>query len=300
MLKIEKKLIIFVEKNIFVLAALLLTGIAFLARRWGIWYHSQDYIHYFDMHEGNIQSAFYWLVVRLMGYGFDIPMHGIKWLAGLADYAVAVLVVLLCKGSVCLKDCDAHHKAKLLLLYGGCLFAPVVFLRGCIWAQVDSVAVAFLLGALYLWQKAAQEKPRLVAMVAAVLLAGFGIAMYPIFMVAVIAYFCLGKRLYERRNVIAFLLVGCVALLWSGICGVFSSLGFGAGVGSLMQWMTYHPYTGEFYAGGTEWLEQMLLLGGYGAALYSGVAAFQKKLPVAVAIGIQMIVSICYGGMLGW
>lgn len=300
MLKIEKKLIDFVEKNIFILSALLLTAIAFLVRRWGIWYHSQDYIHYFDMHEGNIQSAFYWLVVRLMGYGFDIPMHGIKWLAGIADFAVAVLVVLLCKGKVAWKNCDAHGRMKLLLLYAGCLFAPVMYLRGCIWAQVDSVAVAFLLGALYLWQRESQEKNISVCMAAAVILAGLGVAMYPIAMVAVLAYFCCGKRLYVRGNIVTLLSIVLVAVVWSGICGVLISQGRVEGVQSVFQWMTCHPYTGEIYISAVEWLWQMFLLGGYGLALYIGVAAFCKKIPYALAVGVQLIVTICYGGMLGW
>lgn len=300
MLTFEKKIIAFVEKNLFLLSALLLTAIAFVVRRWGIWYHSQDYIYYFDMHDGNIQSAFYWLLVHLMGYGFDIPMHGIKWLAAIADFGVAVFVVLLCKEGKAWKTCTSSEKGKLLLLYGGCLFAPVMFLRGCIWAQVDSVAAALLLAALYVWQKASRRKQQFLLMAAAVFLAGLGIAVYPIFMVAVIAFFFLEKRCFERKNVVAFLSIFVAAILWSGICGVFTSLGFGGGVRSLVQWMTYHPYTGEIYAGGTEWLGWLLLLGGYGIALYSGVAAFQRKLSITIAIGIQLIVSICYGGMLGW
>ncbi len=300
MLTIEKKIIAFVEKNLFFLSALMLAAIAFVVRRWGIWYHSEDYIYYFDMHEGNIQSSFYWLLVRLMGYSFDIPMHGIKWLAAMADFAVAVLVVMLCKGKKTWKDCTAPETGKLLLLYAGCLFAPVMFLRGCIWAQVDSVAAAFLLGAMYLWQKAMQGKQQFLLMAAAVLLAGLGIALYPIFMLAVIAFFFLEKRCYQRRNVVALLSIFLLAILWSGICGAITSLGFGSGVRSLVQWMTYHPYTGELYTGGAEWLGWLLLLGGYGITLYSGVAAFQKKIPIVIAIGIQLIVSICYGGMLGW
>lgn len=299
MLKIEKKLIAFAEKNIFVLSVLLLTAIAFLMRRWGIWYHSQDYIHYFDMHEGNIQSAFYWLVVRLMGYGFKLPIHGIKWLAGIADFMVAILVVLLCK-EVEWKCCNTHHKMKLLFLYAGCLFAPVVYLRGCIWAQVDSVAAAFLLGALYLWQGRFHKKNTPMFMVAAVILVGLGIAMYPIAMAAVLVYLFSGKRLYERKNIVALLLIGLVAFVWSGICGMLLSQGWAVGVQSLLRWMTCHPYTGEFYTCAAEWLWQMFLLCGYGLALYSGVAAFRKKLPYAFAVAVQLVVAICYGGMLGW
>lgn len=296
MTTIEKKLIAFVEKNIFVLAALLLTAIAFLLRRQGIWYHSQDYIHYFDMHEGNIQSAFYWLIVRLAGYGFEIPMHGIKWLAGIADFGVALFVALLCKREW--KEQNAYHvhgKLKVLLLYAGCLFAPVMYIRGCIWAQVDSVAILLLLAALYLL-----ESKNPAAGIGAILLAGLGIAVYPCMVVAVLAYFCCGKRWAKYQNVIAFALTILVAVVWSGVCGLLISRSWGFGVNSLVQWLTYHPYTGEVYAAPTEWLWQMLLLGGYGLALYSGVQAFRRKLSYVWAIVIQVIVAICYGKLLGW
>lgn len=289
MTTIEKKLIAFIERNILLLSALLVTVIAFFVRRQSIWYHSQDYIYYFDMHEGNIQSSFYYLLVQLMGYGFTIPMHGIKWMAAIADFGVAFLMVLLCK------DNGGVEKVKSLLLYAGCLFAPVVYIRGCVWAQVDSVAFALLLAALYLYR---HERP--LALVGAVLLAGLGVAVYPCAIVAVLTYFCWKGRLLLRKNIVAFGGTISVAVIWSGICGVLISRTWGWGVGSLFQWLTYHPYTGEIYAAPTEWLWQMLLLGGYGLALYSGVAAYRKKLPFIIAVIVQIIVTICYGSMLGW
>lgn len=342
MTKIEKKLITFVEKNIILIAALLVMGLAFLVRRQSIWYHSQDYIHYFDSHEGNIQSAAYYLVVRLLSYGYDIPMHGVKWLAAVADFGVSAFCVLLCRQEMRMQGgaFTSYDKIKLLLLYAGCLFAPALYLRGSVWAQIDSVSFALLLGALCLYrgvtkqaankqavdekimpeqvvpeqivtgqtvkgqtvekpavekQEAAKQTVGKAAAIGAVLLAGAGVALYPCAIVAVAAYFCYEyyyKKCSGKHFVIALTAVTGCALVCNGICG--------GGVQSFFGWITYHPYTGEIYDNVADWLWNMLILGGYGLALFSGLAAFRKKLPYALAVAVQVVITVCYGSALGW
>lgn len=307
MTKIEKKLITFVEKNIILIAALLVMGLAFLVRRQSIWYHSQDYIHYFDSHEGNIQSAAYYLVVRLLSYGYDIPMHGVKWLAAVADFGVAAFCVLLCRLEMRMQGgaFTSYDKIKLLLLYAGCLFAPALYLRGSVWAQIDSVSFALLLGALCLYrgvikqavnkQAVAKQTVGKAAAIGAVLLAGAGVALYPCAIVAVAAYFCYEyyyKKCSGKQFAIALTAVTGCALVCNGICG--------GGVQSFFGWITYHPYTGEIYDNVADWLWNMLILGGYGLALFSGLAAFRKKLPYALAVAVQVVITVCYGSALGW
>lgn len=307
MTKIEKKLITFVEKNIILIAALLVMGLAFLVRRQSIWYHSQDYIHYFDSHEGNIQSAAYYLVVRLLSYGYDIPMHGVKWLAAVADFGVAAFCVLLCRQEMRIQGSafTSYDKIKLLLLYAGCLFAPALYLRGSVWAQIDSVSFALLLGALCLYrgvakqaankQAVAKQTVGKAAAIGAVLLAGAGVALYPCAIVAVAAYFCYeyyNKECSGKQFAIALTAVTGCALVCNGICG--------GGVQSFFGWITYHPYTGEIYDNVADWLWNMLILGGYGLALFSGLAAFRKKLPYALAVAVQVVITVCYGSLLGW
>lgn len=307
MTKIEKKLITFVEKNIILIAALLVMGLAFLVRRQSIWYHSQDYIHYFDSHEGNIQSAAYYLVVRLLSYGFDIPMHGVKWLAAVADFGVAAFCVLLCRQEMRMQGgaFTSYDKIKLLLLYAGCLFAPALYLCGSVWAQIDSVSFALLLGALCLYrgvtkqaankQAVAKRTVGKAAAIGAVLLAGAGVALYPCAIVAVAAYFCYEyyyKKCSGKHFAIALTAVTGCAVVCNGICG--------GGVQSFFGWITYHPYTGEIYDNVADWLWNMLILGGYGLALFSGLAAFRKKLPYALAMAVQVVITVCYGSALGW
>lgn len=296
MTKIEKKVIAFVEKNIILLVALFLTGLALFLRRQGIWYYSQDYIHYYDMHENSTLSALFYFVVQLLGYGFDIPLHGVKWLAGLADFAVAALCVMLCGRELRKQGGIAGlEKLKLLLLYAGCLFAPVIYIRGCIWSQMDSLGFAFLLGALYLTESKKQG-----TMVGAVLLAIIGVALCPYTIVVVEGYFFSGERIAEKKTLVIPLVILAVAMLLNGIAGLLVSTTWQQGVQSFLNWTTYHPYTGERYAAGSDWLWQMIILGGYGLALYSGLAAFRKKMPYALAVAIQLAIAICYGIALGW
>ncbi len=297
----EKKLITFLEKHMILLAVVLVTGLAFLMRRQVIWYHSQDYIYYFDMHEGNVQSAVYYMVVGFMGFLSNIPLHGIKWLAGIADFFVAILCVLLCKKEIQGENGIATYvKIKLLLLYAGCLFAPTLYIRGSVWAQVDSVAFALELGALYLLlneniQKKEKSLTGKLMLFGGVFLAGMGIALYPCVIVVVLGYGCYQcyKKEFSGKGIIVLLaaVMGC-ALICNAICG--------GSIQSLLRWMTYHPYTGQQYTNVVDWLWNMFLLNSYGLALISGVAAFRKKLPYSAVLVLQVAVVVCYGHVLGW
>ena len=90
MLKIEKKLLLWTEKHMFLLMAVLGAAVALYLRRTAIWWSSPEVVYYFDGHGNNIQSSFYFLVIQLFQHLPILPLHGIKWLAGLADYVAAV------------------------------------------------------------------------------------------------------------------------------------------------------------------------------------------------------------------
>ena len=300
MIKLEKKLILFLEKHMILLAGLFLTGVAFLMRRQAIWYHSADYISYFDMHENNVQSALYYVLVRLAGYGFEIPLHGIKWLTVIADFVVAILCVLFygkefgqLKGIAA--DKNVYEKIKGLFLYAGCLFAPVMYLRGCVWAQVDSVALVFLIGAWYLSRGKGQQNA-----VGAAVLAGVGIAIYPC-MIVPVAVFCIcGKGKLHRRESGICLAAVIFAVLLEGISAEALQMSWQQGIRSIYRWMSYNPHTGELYGSVSEWLWFMVLLNGCWIAFISGIAAFRKKLPYVLAVLMQLVVTVCYGMALQW
>ena len=292
MLKIEKKTIDFIEKHMLLLAALLISVLALLIRRQNIWYYTTDYLSYFDMHHNNVQSVFYYFLIALTGYFAQIPLHGMKWIASIADFAVGIMCVLICKrgGNEAAKPKESD-KWKYLLLYAGCLFAPVVYVRGCVWAQVESLAMTFLLVAFYF-----AEYHRNVIL--EVLAAAVGVALYPFYLVPIIFYFLSTKRKEERGWLLLIILA--VVLFLNVVSCYFVGVNWREGVQTLSRWMSYHPYTGEVYTTVKEWLWQMMLYGGYIIALWSGLSAIRRKIPYYIAVLTQVMVFIVYGIALGW
>ena len=265
-------------------------------RRQNIWFYTEDYAYYFDMHPQNIQSALYFILMRMTGYVFDIPLHGIKWLAGLADFAVAILCVVLCAGkyekNVRKSGVD---KIRFLVLYAACLFTPVVYLRGAVWAQIDSVALVFLLGAACAWEYFEQK-----GMIAAMLSASVGVALYPPFLPVVIWYCLVVKKEEMSCGRYLWLPVAGFAAVWEIISGLALGYSPKQSVLTLINWITYHPQTGIVYKSLGEWMWQQLLLFSLVGVIISLLAVFRKKLSLFTGIVIQLVFAVCYGIALGW
>ena len=145
MLKAEKKLLLWAERHMLLLTVLMAAALGLYLRRAAVWWTAPDAGALFDRHENNIQSSFYHLVVYAAQYLPALPLHTVKWLAGGADYVVALLFAAIA--------CGQKEKLKHTFCFVVCLLSPVVYLRGICWGQIDSVAFAFLLGAYLLWEK---------------------------------------------------------------------------------------------------------------------------------------------------
>lgn len=286
MLKIEKKLIDLVERHILLIAVVMLTVLALLLRRQCIWYNSIDYINYFNKHSGHVQSTLYYQIVHLLGYLPMLPIHGMKWLTTAGDIGVAILFICLIGRS----PNDVGEKLRYLVFYAACLFSPVFFLRGVVWAQPDSLATLFLMGALLLKRRERKIFP--------ICLAAVGTAIYPIMIFPVLIYLLCGKQTKGWKlltQVVIFLLVlGAVLAvsgasqgmpvtesLWSGLC-----------------WMSNHPYTGDGFLNVSDWIHHMILAYGYTFCLISTVAAFQRKLPYVAAAGVHIGMAVYFGMVL--
>lgn len=284
MLKIERKLILWIEKHMFLLMALLVAVMALYLRRAVIWWGSPDASYYFDGHVGNIQSAFYFLFVQLIQYLPILPLHGIKWLAGLTDFVVAILCIIAVGG----------HKEKLKLkpafYLTVCLLSPVVFLRGSCWAQIDSIAFAFLLGAYLLWEKG--KKP------GAAILAIPGVALYPCFFLMIPFLLWNPKEGIRDKDWIYLGIVAIGCYLLSGVSAVVTGQPWGNGLLSCIRWAGYDPYTGVLYKEPLLWARQMVNLFGYGAAMVSGLAAYRHKVSYKVTLLIHLAVLLVYGSLL--
>ena len=299
MIKWEKKLIEYLEKHMLLLAALFISALALYLRRQNIWYYTNDYIYYFDMHENHIQTPFYYLLVTLAGHSGMSPLHAIKWIGGLADFAVAILGVLFAGNIHSLKNSTnqkegRYEQIKLLLLYAAMLFAPVIYLRGCVWAQIDALAFALLLAAVFVWDCFGKK-----GIVGAIILAGVGAALYAPFLLLVIWYCLCVKKEDGLAKYLWVAVLAVTAVLELVACGM-TAMDWQQGLLSLIQWTTYHPHTGVLYNSVGEWLWQQILIWIYGASVVSLLAAYRRKLPYMVVAVLQIVLTVCCGVALGW
>lgn len=284
MLKIEKKLLSWVEKHMFLLMALLVAVVSLYLKKIAVWWISPDVNYYFDNHANSIQSAFYNVLVLLVQHVPMLPLHSIKWIAGIADYVVAVLCFIAVQGH------REKHKLKCTFYFVVCMMSPIVYLRGICWGQPDAVAFAFLIGAYLLWEK----DKKAIAMILAVI----GVALYPC-----LVLFALGWIVYRCKETpgkdwiyAGILLLGGV--LVQGVCGVILGNSWTEGIMSGFHWTTYNPYTGVEFKEPLLWMKQMVNLFGYGVAMVSGIAAYRHKISYVMTLIIHLIVLLVYASIL--
>ena len=281
MLSIEKKLIEWVEKNRYILATILVTVFALYLRKIGIWWNEPNVTASFDMHEGYTQSSLYYVLIRLVQYLPLLPLHSVKWMAGLCDFVVAILCAYLCGGKNGLKE------GKSAIIYIVLLFSPVCFIRGVIWGQIDSVAMVLLLAALVAWEKRKLAISVLFAIVAC--------SLYPGLFLAVVWF--LQSRKVEKREL--FIVgIGGVGLILLGVCSVILGNGFADGVLSFVRWTTYHPVSAVVYDNAVEWMQQMISYMGYSVCILTAVAALRKKLKIQWTVVCHLLVTIVYGSQI--
>lgn len=288
MLKIERKLIDFLDKHICLLCMLLVTALGLWLRRLAIWWNYDNVAAYFDMHAHSPQGATYYLLVFLLQYLPKLPLHSVKWLAGLSDIGVAILMAsMLGKNAA---------PTKKLIFYVVSLFSPVLFLRGITLGQLDSMAILFLLLGYALYEKY-WNVCRLPMRGIIVFFTAFSIALYPCLLFAVFFFLLQQKKSQQAFWCELLALLAGIGLLQS-ISVLVLKLPWTEGIYSLFHYLTYHPETGELYQNAGEWLLYMGIQWGAAASMLSLLAAGRHKISYAWAIGIQITASVLCGEFL--
>lgn len=288
MLKIERKLIGFVEKHMYLLCALLCSLLALYLRKVAVWWSYGAAASYFDMHSNYTQTVTYYLLVKLAQYLPLLPLHSIKWLAGLADFCIAGLVVYLLR-----REANA---SKRLIFFLSCLFSPVLFLRGITWGQIDSVGIFLLLTGYVLHENKQSENEKYgkwVAMAPVIL----AVALCPWLLLIVLLYMWRTENQQQDfwiRTVL--LIIGVFAIQL--ISAAFLQVSWKEGLFTLVRFLTYHPESGERYGNFIEWLLQLLYLYGPTASILTILAAGRRKFPYMWAILIQIIATVLCGAYL--
>lgn len=288
MLKAERKLVEFVEKHLFLLCILLLSLLALYLRKVAVWWNYDAIVTNFDKHKNYTQTAAYFLILRLIQYLPLLPVHSIKWMAGLADFGVAGLVTyLLGRG--------ADHR-KQLIFYTVILFSPVLYLRGIIWAQTDSVALLLLLSGYLLYDKKKKENKKagmrlaLVPVVAA-------IALCPCLFLVVLLYLWKGEGA-QRDFWCDVILLTLGGLLVQLVCALLTGEPWKEGPLSCIRFLTYHPESGALYNNAAEWLLQMIYLYSPAAMVLTAFAAGKRRISYGWTISITIVSTVLYGANL--
>jgi len=290
MLKIEKKLIDFVEKHMLSLMLLLVSLLALYIRRIPIWWNAEDVVAFYDIHDNGTQSYLFHLLVRAVQFLPLLPIHSIKWISVLGDFAVAVLCAWM------VRETAKTNAVKWTFSYVMCIFSPVLILRGVSWAQIDSVAVAlFLMG----WILAERKKNA----GAAVLLL-FSAVLYPCMMIfAAVLLWTMAKEKDTKSRILLF----SVPVVWLLCCGltaipvlsdVPAGQAFLSGLESSVAWVIYNPVTGQTFATGLEAISEIVIVLGLPVSVIGGIILLKRgkgKLACPAVMIIHFLITVLYG-----
>lgn len=288
MLKIERRLIEFVEKHMCLLGALILSLLALYLRRIAVWWNYESIGAYFDMHKNYTQTSVYFALVRLVQYFPVLPVHSIKWLAGLADFGVAGLTVYMLGHET--------DDRKRLIFYTAILFSPVLFLRGIIWAQLDSVAILLLLTGYVIYDSKLSLNKK-IGMCLACIPVILAVSLCPyLFPIVVLYLWKKEKGHQEFWTSVLLLLSGSVVLQL--LCTLLTGLPWLDGIFSGIRFLTYHPESGALYVDAGEWLLQLIYLYSAVAAVFTALAAGKHRISYGWTILIQTVAALLYGAKL--
>lgn len=285
MLKIERRLIEFVEKHMCLLGALLLSLLALYLRKIAVWWNYESIGAYFDMHENFTQTSVYFALVRLVQYFPVLPVHSIKWLAGLADFGVAGLTV-----SMLGHEADDR---KRLIFYTVILFSPVLFLRGIIWAQLDSVAILLLMTG-YVMYCGKRSKNNKIGMRIAYVPVIAAVSLCP-YLLPIVVLYLWKKEKGQKEFWINVLLLLSGSLVLQLLCTPVIGRPWLEGIFSGIRFLSYHPESGALYVDAGEWLLQLMYLYSAAAAVLTALAAGKHRISYGWTVLIQAAAALLYG-----
>lgn len=312
MLKIERKLLEWVERHMFVLVLVLVSLLALYIRRIPIWWNPENITAYFDCHDNCTQSFSYYLLVQAVQYLPFLPVHSIKWISVIGDFGTAALCLLLVGKNR--KDNDLLP----VFCYIMCLFSPALILRGCVWAQIDSLAVMFFLLGWLLWEK---DKKLLAAV--SVLLSAL---LYPCMLACVLGLLLAEKTVAGNQGsglplagpdhreqtdkgcknnkqtgqgrlwasvIFAVWLLGC------GLAALPLGRDFAEGMANGFAWLSYEPVSGQGFATGLDWIMETLVNLGLAGSVIGGIILVRRRrFPIFSMLGVHFLLAALYGSRL--
>lgn len=293
--KIEKKMLEWAERHMSVLVLLLISLLALYIRRMPIWWHPKDIAAYFDCHENSVQSFLYYLLVQGVQYLPLLPVHSIKWISIAGDFGTAALCLLL------VREDNKDNELLPVFCYSMCLFSPVMILRGCVWAQIDSLAVMFFLLGWLFWRKEKRSLAAVSVLISALL--------YPC-MIIFVFWLLWREKCREKsesegtktgRCRLKALVLFAVWMFGCGLAALPLGKGFVEGVKNGLAWLIYDPVSGQGFATGMGWIMEVMMNLGLAGSVIGGLTFVRRRrFPLFAMLGVHFLIAVLYGSRLFW
>lgn len=286
MLKVEKKVIDWIDKHMLLLAGLVIIAIAVLIRRGGLWHSSFDSANQFYTDApGYFHTPFYTALIRGLSYIPITPLRTLKIVISFFDIGTALLsaLVIMKRSDFCKKNMAA------LVCFAMLLISPLVIANGLIWLHVDSICMFFVLCAIF-----AKEKKHI--WIFWLLLGGIAALSsryIVVFVMGVIIETICGRINWKvvSGSVFVFIFLNVI-----GIC--VCDLEMQQSLIHTFGWLWRHPDTGENYSGLISWIFVRLADYGYLLGVGGVIVSLLYQKWIWPIVALHIVLSIYLGQIL--
>ena len=283
MLKLEEKIIEWINGHMIYIAFIIVLVTAVWIRLAGWEYVGNDYHFYLYDIPGNCNSLLYRSIVAFLMERSEFIVMLLKFFAYTGDFAVTFFTMVLWRRS------HSHlNPVAALFLLTACLLSPVILLYSMGGMRIDSLCMSLILaGILCLRNK---------LYFPAVLLAAAAAFLYPVYWPVVLtpAIWIVIKQKRDGQMTIhmtaALFLLFCLLIV-----SVFLEDHGGDGIFFWGKLFVINPHTGEVYANPGQWLSGMLNLYGYCLATGSLLPAFSRRRMRIPALLLQLLILLYMG-----
>lgn len=244
MTKFEKKILDLLTAHRVILAYAVITVLNLYLRKVAVWWNTEGIECYYDGHTHMVQGQLWWLIMRL-GMVFPIlPVHFMKWVATLGDFAMGAAGA-----------CVVSKKSAVrgLVFYAVVLIMPFTLMRGIVWGLTDSLGIACVIAGMMIAGRGHGGKSGKCEFVWFVLAHVMALLFCP----ALVIPFCVEgivaccKKESKKAEVFACAVL-CVAVI-AGVLGIVNGFGFMQGLLGQVNFIKYEALSGTAFGDVKAW-----------------------------------------------
>ncbi len=272
MTKFEKKILDRLKDHRVVLAYLVITVLNLYLRKVAVWWNAEGIECYYDGHPHMVQGQLWWLIMRF-GMLFPIlPVHFMKWVATVGDFALAGAgAVLISRGTGKAtaknpgkgsgkkpgkgteKDLGKNYSVRGLIFYAVVLIMPFTLMRGIVWGLTDSLGIACMIAAPLLSGAVRKGKTGKAGFAVRTLTRIPAMLFCPVLIIPFLiegTCACI-KKDSKRAGAIACSIL-CTAVA-AGVLGIINGFGFAEGLLGQVNFIKFEALSGVVFADMKAW-----------------------------------------------